>query len=63
MVERQKKDFKTEKERYEWSRSIERDLYLEASKKLKVAEEKIADMKKAYGRISRFAERIEEMNV
>lgn len=46
MVERQKKDFKTEKERYEWSRSIERDLYLEASKKLKVAEEKIADMKK-----------------
>lgn len=46
MVERQEKDFKTEKERYEWSRSIDRDLYLEASKKLKVAEEKIADMKK-----------------
>lgn len=46
MVERQEKDFKTEKERYEWSRSIERDLYLEASRKLETAEEKIADMKK-----------------
>ena len=46
MVERQEKDFKTEKERYEWSRSIDRDLYLEASGKLKAAEEKIADMKK-----------------
>lgn len=46
MVERQEKDFKTEKEGYEWSRSIDRDLYLEACGKLKVAEEKIADMKK-----------------
>ena len=46
MVERQEKDFKTEKERYEWSRNIDRDLYLEASRKLKAAEEKIADMKK-----------------
>ena len=46
MVERQKSEFKTEKERYEWSRRYDRDLYLEASGKLKVAEEKIADMKK-----------------
>lgn len=47
MVERQEKDFKTEKECYEWSRSIDRDLYLEASRQLKAAEEKIADMKKS----------------
>ena len=46
MVERQEKDFKTEKERYQWSRSIDRDLYLEISRKLETAEEKIADMKK-----------------
>lgn len=46
MVERQTKDIKTEKNRYEWSRSIDRDLYLEASRKLEAAEEKIADMKK-----------------
>ena len=46
MVERQKKDLETEKERHEWSRIIDRDLYLEASRKLETAEEKIADMKK-----------------
>ena len=46
MVERQKNEFKTEKERYEWSRRFDRDLYLEASRKLEAAEEKIADMKK-----------------
>lgn len=45
MVERQKKDFEKEKERYEFIRRIDRDLYLEASGKLKAAEEKIADMK------------------
>ena len=46
MVERQKKDYEKEKERYEFIRSIDRDLYLEASRKLEAAEEKIADMKK-----------------
>ena len=46
MVERQKNEFKTEKERYEWSRRFDRDLYLEASRKLEATEEKIADMKK-----------------
>lgn len=46
MVERQKKDYEKEKERYEFIRSIDRDLYLEASGKLEAAEEKIADMKK-----------------
>lgn len=46
MVERQKKDFKTEKESYELSHRLDRDFYLEASGKLKAAEEKIADMKK-----------------
>ncbi len=46
MVERQKNEFKTEKERYEWSRRFDRDLYLEVSRKLEEAEEKIADMKK-----------------
>lgn len=46
MVERQKEEFITEKERYEWSRRFDRDLYLEASRKLEAAEEKIADMKK-----------------
>ena len=46
MVERQKKDFEAEKERYEWSRRFDRDLYLEASRKLEAAEEKITDMKK-----------------
>lgn len=46
MVERQKKDLETEKESYERSHSIDRDFYLEASKKLEKAEEKIADMKK-----------------
>ena len=46
MVERQKNEFKTEKERYEWSRRFDRDLYLEASRKLEAAEKKIADMKK-----------------
>lgn len=46
MVERQKNEFKTEKERYEWSRRFDRDLYLEVSRKLETTEEKIADMKK-----------------
>ena len=46
MVERQKNEFKTEKERYEWSRRFDRDLYLETARKLEAAEEKIADMKK-----------------
>ena len=46
MVERQKKDFEAEKERYEWSCRFDRDLYLEASRKLEAAEEKIIDMKK-----------------
>ena len=46
MVERQKNEFKTEKECYEWSRRFDRGLYLEASRKLEAAEEKIADMKK-----------------
>ena len=46
MVERQKKDYEKEKERYEFIRSIDRDLYLEASRKLEAAEERIADMKK-----------------
>lgn len=46
MVERQKKDFEVEKERYEWSHRIDWQFYTEASGKLKAAEEKIADMKK-----------------
>ena len=46
MVERQKKDFEAEKERYERSHRIDWKFYLEASGKLKAAEEKIADMKK-----------------
>lgn len=46
MVERQKKDFETEKENYERSHRIDWNFYLEASGKLEVAEEKIADMKK-----------------
>ena len=46
MVERQMNEFKTEKERYEWSRRFDRDLYLETARKLEAAEEKIADMKK-----------------
>lgn len=46
MVERQKKDLETEKDRYAWSCRIDRDLYLEASRKLEAAEEKIIDMKK-----------------
>ena len=43
---RQKKDYEKEKERYEFIRSIDRDLYLETSRKLGAAEEKITDMKK-----------------
>lgn len=46
MVERQKNEFKTEKERYEWSHRIDWQFYKEASGKLEAAEEKIADMKK-----------------
>ena len=46
MVEGQKKDFEKEKKNYELINRIDRDFYLEASGKLKVAEEKIADMKK-----------------
>ena len=46
MVERQKKDFEAEKERYERSHRIDWKFYSEASGKLKAAEEKIADMKK-----------------
>jgi len=46
MVERQKKDFEAEKERYERSHRIDWQFYTEASGKLKAAEEKIADMKK-----------------
>ena len=46
MVERQKKEFEAEKERYERSHRIDWKLYSEASRKLEVAEEKIADMKK-----------------
>lgn len=46
MVERQKKDFETEKERYELSHRIDWQFYTEASGKLEAAEEKIADMKK-----------------
>ena len=47
MVERQKNEFKTEKERYEWSHRIDWQFYKEASGKLEAAEEKIADMKKS----------------
>ena len=46
MAERQKKNFESEKEHYEWRRRYDRDLYLEVSRKLEAAEEKIADMKK-----------------
>ena len=46
MVERQKKEFEAEKERYERSHRIDLKLHSEASRKLEVAEEKIADMKK-----------------
>ena len=46
MVERQKKDFEAEKERYERSHRIDWQFYKEASGKLEAAEEKIADMKK-----------------
>lgn len=46
MVERQKNELKTEKERYEWSHRIDWQFYKEASGKLEAAEEKIADMKK-----------------
>ena len=46
MVERQKKDFAAETERYERSHRIDWQFYTEASRKLKAAEEKIADMKK-----------------
>ena len=46
MVERQKNEFKTEKERYEWSHGIDWQFYKEDSGKLEAAEEKIADMKK-----------------
>ena len=46
MVERQKNEFTTEKERYEWSHRIDWQFYKEASGKLEAAEEKIADMKK-----------------
>ena len=46
IVERQKKDLETVKERYERNHSMDRDFYLEASRKLSKAEEKIADMKK-----------------
>ena len=63
MVERQKNEFKTEKERYEWSRRFDRDLYLEASRKLEAAEEKIADMKKgvwSYLKVCRRDERLKE---
>ena len=63
MVERQKNEFKTEKERYEWSRRFDRDLYLEASRKLEAAEEKIADMKKgvwSYPKVCRRDERLKE---
>ena len=42
MVERQKNEFKTEKERYEWSHRIDWQFYTEASGKLEAAEEKIA---------------------
>ena len=46
IVERQQKDFETEKERYELHRRYDRDSYLEASRKLEAAEEKMAEMKK-----------------
>ena len=46
MAERQKKELETAKDRYAWSCRMDRDLYLEASRKLEAAEEKIADMKK-----------------
>lgn len=46
MVERQKKDFEAEKERYERSHRIDWQFYSEASGKLEAAEEKITDMKK-----------------
>lgn len=46
MVERQKKDFEAEKERYERSHRMDWKFYSEASGKLEAAEEKIADMKK-----------------
>ena len=46
MVERQKKDFEAEKERYERSHRIDWQFYTEASRKLEAAEEKVADMKK-----------------
>ena len=46
MVERQKKDFEAEKERYERSHRIDWKFYSEASGKLEAAEEKIAVMKK-----------------
>ncbi len=64
MVERQKKDLETEKDRYAWSCRIDRDLYLEASRKLEAAEEKIADMKKgvwSYLKVCRKDRREERM--
>ena len=46
MAERQKNEFKTEKERYEWSHRIDWQLYKEASGKLEAAEEKIGQLSK-----------------